>query len=114
MNLINVLKSCGYRVFAPEKYTTYTYYTDGTRIGYAQVDRLCGLCIHTVHRPNSHVGTGYRVDDFMQPTKANFELGFAFAPAWAHPLDYKHVKKYDTLTAFLNAREKSIGKLWEY
>lgn len=41
-------KLAGYTVLIPEKPTSYFYFTDGQRIGYAQADRLRGpLFLHS-------------------------------------------------------------------
>jgi hypothetical protein len=60
--LIAQLKDKGWQVWGPERRTTYCFFTDGTRIGYAQIDRLTGVGYYTVNKPSTEHGTGYRVD----------------------------------------------------
>lgn len=58
--LIASLKAKGFEVYGPEKRTTYCYFTDGTKIGHAQVDRMRGVTYTTVHRANRESGTGFQ------------------------------------------------------
>ena len=73
--LINEAKAQGFTVYAPEKLTTYFYYTTGEKIGYCQWDRVQGRSFSTVHKPCNENGTGFKVDSFQE--------GFCFAPHWA-------------------------------
>lgn len=65
--LIADLKALGFTVYGPQKLTTYVYFTDGTRIGYAQNDRLEGVKYSTVHKANLNSGTGFEA---VSPTRA--------------------------------------------
>lgn len=86
--LITQLKELGFSVYGPQTPKTYVYFTDGTRIGYAEFDRMSGVKYATVHKANVRSGTGFRCDTPQQalmtippgfhgvevPTKfANFE-----------------------------------------
>lgn len=73
-NLIDQAKAQGLTVYAPERLTTYFYFTDGQRIGYAQSNRS-GPSFATVHKPNRTTGTGFAAEDFTE--------ALSFAPAWA-------------------------------
>lgn len=103
--LIDLLKAKGYRVFAPERPTTYVWFTepDGKRIGYAQMNRLTGLEYSTVHKPHRQVGTGYCAQD----DKAALSL----APHWAHAHDVAHIQKYADIDEF---RKRYWQPLVEY
>lgn len=73
--LINEAKTQGFAVYAPEKLTTYFWFTNGKDIGYCQYPRMQGLSFATVHKPCLENGTGFRVDSFKE--------AFCFAPHWA-------------------------------
>lgn len=85
-SLIDALKSKGFQVFGPEKLTTYVWFTDGVRIGYAQCDRFEGVKYSTVHKANKQTGTGFKAQDI----KASMEN----YPHWASRSDVKSVVKY--------------------
>lgn len=57
--LITQLKEKGFEVYGPEKRTTYCYFTDRDKIGYAQHSRMHGTTYATVHRANRESGTGF-------------------------------------------------------
>lgn len=60
--LIAALKAQGFSVHAPANLTTYVWFTDGVRIGYAQNDRMTGVKYATVHKANRFTGTGFQAD----------------------------------------------------
>lgn len=64
--LIKEAKRQGFNVYAPETLSTYFYFTDGDRIGYAQADRLTGPSFSTVHKPCKNAGTGYKADTMAE------------------------------------------------
>lgn len=98
---IALIKSCGYRVFAPVGDTaSYVYYTDGRRIGYAQWSGLVNS-VSTVHIPNKQTGTGFRVAEEITPE--TLAEGFALAPHWAYGRDVATVKKFKDWAAFAKA-----------
>lgn len=57
--LIAHLKNEGYAVWGPEHLTTYVFFTDGTRTGYAENTRFEGWKFATVHKANRDTGTGF-------------------------------------------------------
>lgn len=58
--LIADLKALGFMVYGPERLTTYVWFTDGVRIGYAQRSNdIEGVRYTTVHKANRHSGTGF-------------------------------------------------------
>lgn len=73
--LIDNIKSQGLQVFGPEKLTTYVFFTDGTRIGYAQYNNFDGAKFSTVNKPCKECGTGFQAKDAQD--------ALSFAPAWA-------------------------------
>ena len=93
-NLIDEAKAQGFTVYAPEKLTTYFYFTDGQRIGYAQSNRS-GPSFSTVHKPNRTTGTGFAAEDFTE--------ALSFAPPWATGRDRDTVTKYKDWQEFSRA-----------
>lgn len=93
----------GYRVFcSPELYwQTYCFYSDGTRIAYAQQDRLQGLSFATVHKPNPTSGTGFKVDCVNDMVSA--EEALRGCPGWAASMRTSS-EPYRDLAAFLASR----------
>jgi hypothetical protein len=73
--LIQEAKRQGFAIYAPEALSTYFYFTDGERIGYAQADRLKGPSFSTVHKPCKHAGTGYKADTMAE--------ALSHRPSWA-------------------------------
>jgi hypothetical protein len=73
--LIDEAKGQGFTVYAPEKLTSYFWFTDGNRIGYAQTDRTQGPTFCTVHKPCSHAGTGYKAESMAE--------ALSHRPGWA-------------------------------
>ena len=73
--LINQAKEKGFSVYAPEKLTSYFYFTTGEKIGYCQFDNMRGVRFCTVHKPSRENGTGFAVD--------SFEAALGVSPFWA-------------------------------
>lgn len=90
--LIDDIKADGLQVFGPEDLTSYVYFTDGTRIGYAQYDSMFGDKFSTVNKPCKQCGTGYRVD--------TPEQALAIIPSWAPSADRSMVRKYKDFEEF--------------
>lgn len=97
--LIDFIKSEGYKVYGPEKLTSYVFLTDGeNHIGYAQLGPI-GFQFSTVHKPNRETGTGFRV--------SSLEESLSYAPTW-----YKgSVPKYNSFEEF---RKMNWQKLIQY
>jgi hypothetical protein len=90
--LIQEAKRQGFDIYAPPDLTTYFYVSKGEKIGYCQWDTFTsGPVFSTVHKPNRHSGTGYRVETMAQ-TLAN-------RPHWANTGDT--VNKYKSTADFL-------------
>ncbi len=103
-NLIKDLINDGLKVYAPKKgldpKLTYFYYTDGTRIGYAQFDRLNGLCFHTVHIPSTLNGAGAQASDgwdYFDGIILHAREGLSYVPSW---WKYGAVEKYRDFAHF--------------
>ena len=73
--LIQEAKRQGFTVYAPETLSTYFYFTDGERIGYAQTNQLTGPSFSTVHKPCQHAGTGYKTESMSRALERR--------PSWA-------------------------------
>jgi len=84
--MIDMFKSKGLTVYGPKELTTYVWFTDGTRIGYAQCSRYDGVTYSTVHMPNRETGTGFSAKDV--------EEALSFAPSWVYPPQARSVIKY--------------------
>ena len=90
--LIEDIKLEGLQVFGPEKLTSYVYFTDGTRIGYAQNARVDGISFSTVHKPCRECGTGFKVD--------SLQGALAHSPSWATGGDRSAVRKFKDFAEF--------------
>lgn len=91
-HLIDNIKAEGFAVFGPKKLTSYVYFTDGERIGYAQVDRMFGVKYSTVNKPCKQCGTGFHAD--------SVQSALAHAPHWAPSGDRAAVRKYKDFDEF--------------
>lgn len=101
--MVDDLKAKGYQVYGPEERTSYVFFTDGKRIGYAQNSRLCGVTYSTVHRPDKHVGTGFSAET---PEEA-----LMHSPQWADEGMRKCVRKYADFEEF---KAQNWQKLVQY
>lgn len=96
------LKVSGYKVYysnwsySPNEKKTYFHFTDGTRIGYCQVEYFGGLSFSTVHKPCRQCGTGFSAneDRIFEPSVKAAEKAFIIAPSWASQSDRGAVVKY--------------------
>lgn len=91
------IKHCGYRVFMCPPSNTYCYYTDGTRIGYAQWGQTTRVT--TVHKANTTTGTGFIISDEITPATLREAL-ITHAPTWAASWDRASIHKYKDWAAF--------------
>lgn len=89
--LLKEAKSKGYRVFSPEKLTSYFYFVSGSSIGYCEYTRVEGRRFGTVHKPSTANGIGFHAE--------SFEEALQYAPAWAGP-NPRGVVKYKSLEEF--------------
>ena len=100
--MIELIKACGYRVFIrPNKYghaPEYCFYTDGTRIAYAQWSRGESH-ISTAHMPNTQTGTGYIFANQIKAETLAYALG-CHSPSWASGSDRASVKKWKDWNTF--------------
>lgn len=102
--IIALVKSLGYRVFIrPDKYdreVTYCFYTDGTRIAYAEWCRH-GFreSVSSVHMANRTTGTGYMFDDQINAETLAGALN-CHAPQWARHGDAATVRKWKDWDTF--------------
>ncbi len=73
--LIQEAKRQGFTVYAPETLSTYFYFTEGDRIGYAQTARVSGPSFSTMHKACKHAGTGYKTESMSRALEHR--------PSWA-------------------------------
>lgn len=91
-HLIDSIKAEGLQVFGPQVLTTYVYFTDGVRIGYAQDNNLGGVRYSTVNKPCKQCGTGFHAD--------SVQGALAHVPHWATSADRSMVRKYKDFAEF--------------
>ena len=92
--LIKEAKAKGYRVFSPEKLTSYFWFvSDDEKIGYCQYSRIGGLSFATVHKPCTANGTGFQAK--------SFEEAFCVVPPVFGP-NRRGVVKHKNLEDFKN------------
>lgn len=99
--LINDLEEQGFTVWGPQTRTTYLWFTDGTRIGYAQLSGVRGVEYVTVHKPNRQTGAGFQADTPQQALMV-IPPGFSGVPT---------PQKYASFEAF---RKQHWQELVEY
>lgn len=83
-----------------ERWRSYAYFTDGTRVGYAQRGTFDDLELSTVHIPSHAVGSGFKMDTIDTVTRETLEPALAHAPQWAMSSDRLAVKKWPSFAAF--------------
>ena len=97
---VSVIKASGYRVFMRKPQTDeYCFYTDGTRIGYAQWSNARGPHVSSVHIPSRIAGTGFHVADKITPESLRGAIT-CHAPYWATAAERTIVRKYPSWEAF--------------
>lgn len=97
---VSIIKACGYSVFMRKPQTDeYCFYTDGTRIGYAQWSNVRGPQVASVHAPSRMAGTGFQIADDI--TAESLQAAIAcHAPNWATVEERASVRKYSSWAAF--------------
>jgi hypothetical protein len=94
--IINNILDLGFRVFMRDQGDGYLYFTDtdAQQIGALSIDRLEGICLTTVHKPNTSTGTGFSVarGAVLPLTRSELEAAFRLGPSW--PTDLKSVAKW--------------------
>ena len=106
---VEYIASLGYRVFMRDPSDTYAYFSDGTRIGYVEHDRMAGFTISTVHMPSRDVGTGYQVSRHGPLTSELLEEAIrTHTPAWDRR-NSSAVLKYRDLDQFLASSTWNAG-----
>lgn len=102
-NAIHAIARAGFDVYMRKPSDTYLLFTDGTRIGYMQENRLGGLSLHTVHMPNTTSGTGFSVVEDLSVehlTPATLAKAFMAAPDWAWRSHAATVRKWKDWAAY--------------
>jgi hypothetical protein len=110
MTYIQLIKDAGFRVFVRphcQAPITYCFYTDGTKIGYAQWSG-CRAQVSTVHVPCRKCGTGFVYADEITVETVKGALN-CHAPHWASDWDRAAVKKYRDFDAYLKASKFNSG-----
>lgn len=83
--MIAFIKSCGYRVFIRPSTRNveneYCFYTDGTRIGYAQWRDYRPSVVGSVHKPSRENGTGYQVSEKINRETLDYAINLV-KPGW--------------------------------
>ena len=103
-SIIARIQGYGFDVYMRDPKDTYLYFTDGTRIGYLQEDRLAGITMATVHMPNRTTGTGFQVTRHAPEfDKTDLERCFRIGPEWASTRDLSSVVKYKSMEAFIKS-----------
>src|SRR5690606_37251594 len=102
---VAIIKSAGYRVYMLEpQIDEFCFYTDGTRIGYAQWSDIRGPYVGSVHVPNRQTGTGFNVADEITPESLEAAIS-CHAPDWATTRDRGSVRKYPNWKAYQSAND---------
>lgn len=89
---IEQAKEQGFSVHAPEKLSSYFYFSKDNKVGYCQYTNVRGVSFSTIHKPNTSTGTGFAAD--------SFEDALRTVPSWASL--HSSVIKYNSLNEFLN------------
>lgn len=104
--MIAFIKSCGYRVFIRPSTRNveneYCFYTDGTRIGYAQWRTYRSDNVGSVHKPSRENGTGYHVSEKITRETLDYAINLV-KPGWDR--GRAAVVKYANWEAFHNANQ---------
>jgi hypothetical protein len=101
--IIAKVQSLGFDVYMRNEDDSWLLFTDGTRIGYLQADRLGGFSFSTVHKPNTTTGTGFQIDRNADGfDKSDLERCFIHAPHWALNREASTVVKYKNIGDYIS------------
>jgi len=104
--LIEMIKAAGFTVYRRRAHDNHVFYTDGTRIGYAQFHPMRGYSISSVHQANRTSGTGFEIErEVFDIDSAMLKAAFCHAPAWADRPSRESVVKYRGMAAYLAASD---------
>lgn len=107
-DLINQFKELGYKVAYPKTgLTTYFFYSDGTKVGYCQLDNFC-FTLSSEYIPSKNFGTGSQYKkDLYELTKEDIEKSFNYVIYWSGQFgEIEPPKFYKDLEHF-------ISKSWQ-
>jgi hypothetical protein len=96
--VVAMIKAEGFRVFMRHPSDTWCYYTDGTRIAYAQSNGY-DMRLTTTHKANRETGTGFVFDDKITPEGIRGAIA-CHAPNWASQRDAASVHKWSSWQEF--------------
>lgn len=100
--MLDLIKAAGFRVFVRDQQRpTYCFFTDGTRIGYAQWSSMRDS-VSSVHKPNRLTGTGFAIADEITVKSLNAAIS-CHAPHWASDSERASVVKYADWNAYVGA-----------
>lgn len=99
--VVTMIKAAGFRVFMRSPSDTWCYYTDGTRIAYAQSGRF-RESLTTTHIPNRTTGTGFHYADEITPENIRGAIA-CHAPSWAWGRDAEASRKWRDWDTFRNS-----------
>lgn len=106
---IALIQSLGLDVYLPDvPRAMWCYFTDGTRIGYAQWGGY-DCSTSTVHYPSQQCGTGFKIGEGI--TVQSIRDSFATAPNWASSADRAAVRKYADFETFRSGYWCKLTKL---
>lgn len=113
--IIDQVVAAGFDVWMRDPGDTYLHFTDGKNIGYLEDNRLEGLKINTVHKPNHTSGTGFGIEQGLtRLDKATLSRAFVMCPDWGrHQISsvqkYKNMEDYRSASSF-NAEYKLVAE----
>lgn len=103
--IVDAIHAEGLTVYMRKSKDTWMHFTDGTRIGYVQIDRMRGVSISTCHVPNKNCGTGFGIERRHDGKMNQQDIAdsFAIAPHWAYARDRESVVKFKNWEAFVKS-----------
>lgn len=98
----SAMQSEEWQVYMRPGSTTYCYVTDGINIAYVQWGSMCTQGVSTVHKPDSNVGTGFKLAEQITLDSVRAAM-HCVAPSWASKKERESVRKYRDWNEFQRA-----------
>lgn len=115
-SVIDHVSQLGFDVYMRDPKDSWMIFAEGDQLGCLSENRFGGYDIGTVHKPNTHCGTGYSMHvDVPLPDRDTLRSAFVKAPHWAYGRDVAHVVKYKGIEDYrkrdtFNAAYKLVAK----
>jgi len=98
-DIIDLVKSLGFKVYMKNPKDTWLYFTEGDKIGYLQEYYYGGYSISTCCIPNKQCGSGFALGQVDKIDYKTLKKAF-YIPCWANSMDRESSKPWPNFESF--------------